>query len=69
MARDNHLTVNDALDFLSDRAKIHLMGANKIAREEDIIEDEIALMKYNSRIDLANKYQDVHDILLAYKNK
>lgn len=44
---------------------MHMRGADNFLQdpETDIIENEIDRVKYNSRVDLANIYGDIADLL------
>lgn len=57
------LTKEQAIRFCIERNQMQLKAAEKIASENDIIENEVERLKYNSRIDLANKYKDIAELL------
>ena len=57
------ITKEEAVNFLKERASWHLKAANKIKADFDIIENDVERIKYNTRIDTANKYADIATLI------
>ena len=57
------LTKKQALEFLKSREDMHTKCAKKIALENDLIENDVERIKYNTRIELAGKYRDIYEML------
>lgn len=54
---------SEAVEFCKQRNSMHMSAAGEIERTTDLYNDEIALAKYNSRVNLADKYADIASLL------
>lgn len=58
------MTREQAIEFCIERNQLQLKAAEKIAKDNDyILENEVEKIKYNTRIDLANKYREIAELL------
>lgn len=60
-------TIDELIEFATDRAIMHTNGAKNILRKYDIIEDEISRLKFNCFIDLRNIYNSIAERLKELK--
>lgn len=55
------ITRNEVIEFCKERTAMHFVGAQGIKEQKDT--DELNKLKYNSLMDLANKYKAIRMFL------
>lgn len=57
------MTRKDAIEFCENREWYHKQAAKHITKTGDIVNCEVDRIRYQARLDLANKYKEIAELL------